>query len=266
MPDVPIFDSLTHPTVNGDWILPRYPQSSTLSLLKNSMEQAGVKWAFAVGMANIGGYEETTYINFIKNSKIRSLFPIAYISPHEEVQELKSRFKKLKNLGYFGIKLHPRLSNFCPDQKVANIVNNAFEQGLITLLCTYPYGLGHSSRINPESIMHFLEHLGSSKIILLHSGAIRLLEYMEIARVFTNVLLDLSFSICKYPGSSLDLDISFMFKHFDRRICIGSDFPEFSPVLLRERFNILGKNVPLEKLENIAYRNLIKFCGMEKLL
>ena len=51
-----------------------------------------------------------------------------------------------------------------------------------------------------------------------------------------NVLLDLSNTLLRYQGSSLDRDIAWLFRSFDRRICIGSDYPDYEPGQLRARF------------------------------
>lgn len=263
MNEIPIFDSLTHPTLSGDWILPKYPQCATLDSLRESMNQNGVKWAFAVGMENIGAYEEEAFLKLIKSHLRPVLLPVAFFSPAGGSVEIGKKLEKIKKLGYAGIKLHPRISNFLPGRDIAGVVRKAASHGLTVLMCTYPYGAGSAGKMTPEVIMEFLECLDSAKIILLHAGAVRLLEFMEITRAFPNVLLDLSLSLCKYPGSSLDFDLEFMFRNFDRRICIGSDFPEFNQKQLRERFQQFGRDLPIEKLENVAFRNLINFCGLE---
>ena len=62
-------------------------------------------------------------------------------------------------------------------------------------------------------------------MVLLHGGDVQLLRYAELVRFNANLILDLSLTIMKYAGSSLDADLSFLFREFDRRICIGSDHP-----------------------------------------
>ena len=91
----------------------------------------------------------------------------------------------------------------------------------------------------------------------------RLLEYMEIARSHPNVLLDLSMTMCKYSGSSIDADLRFALSAFDRRVCIGSDYPEYSPTTLRHRFTELGAGLEESKLENAAFRNAARFFEIE---
>ena len=65
----------------------------------------------------------------------------------------------------------------------------------------------------------------------------------------------------KYRGSSLDQDIKFLFKNFDERICIGSDYPEFSQNELIKCFKYYSKNISKKKRENIAFNNLNNFFG-----
>ena len=93
----------------------------------------------------------------------------------------------------------------------------------------------------------------------MHSGTVRLLEMIEIARSYKNILLDLSFTLCKFENSSIDLDIKFACNTFDQRICIGSDYPEFSFKKLRERFEFFTNDLSIEKSENIGYKNILNY-------
>ena len=83
------------------------------------------------------------------------------------------------------------------------------------------------------------------------------------ATALNNTLLDLSLTLCKYAGSSLDMDIQFLFKSFDRRVCIGSDHPEIRLSQVRERFNHFAANTAKEKAENIAYKNILSFTEIK---
>jgi len=72
-------------------------------------------------------------------------------------------------------------------------------------------------------------------------------------------------TIMKYAGSSLDADLSFLFREFDRRICIGSDHPEYSHQDLRTRFEGFASAIARDKAENIAFRNIMAFIGCDDL-
>jgi len=265
MNNIPIFDSLTHPMPNGKWLDKRYENKNTLAALKHQMQEANIRWSLAVGMGkNIGEYDENTYAKFITN-QADNIFPIAYFDyPNfRDVDDhmLVTHIKNLVSLGYVGIKLHPRFGHFsfC-ELQLANIIKRAAEFDLAVLLCTYCWEDSVNSGLSdPFSMMKLLSRLDGAPVILVHGGGVLLMQYIEIARAFSNVLLDLSLTLCKYVGSSLDLDLKFAFSQFDRRVCVGSDGPEFLSNNLRERFNYLSHGLSEDKLKNIGYKNILAF-------
>lgn len=263
---IPIFDSLTHPTLDGNWIMPKYKGVAYIDDLLNEMDTYHVSHAFAVGMQGIGAYDEEAYIKFIQERSNGRLFPIAYL-PFDTANAtaIKHHLSVIKKKGYVGVKIHPRISNLYLDNPLLpQAIDDANELGLAVLLCTYLYSPVQSYHINNiANIGELLTKINThSKVVLLHGGAVRLMEMMEIVRAFPNALLDLSFTLCKYAGSSLDLDLQFLFRMFDRRICIGSDFPEISLKSMRERFDYFSDGIAPEKAENIAYRNLYTLLGL----
>jgi predicted TIM-barrel fold metal-dependent hydrolase len=265
MNTIPIFDCLMHPSISGEWIK-NSSYNSPLNALLVEMKNHNVNWGFAVGMKGIGNYNDKKYVSFIRKNA-PDLFPVAFIDINrlDSQTRITSYLKKLKGLGYSGIKLHPRLAEFnLADKKLSGLVKSANDLELSVLLCTYFYSKKKNAYNNSiESLAMLLEKISDEKIILVHSGSVRLMEVAEIARVFKNTLLDLSFTMVKYEGSSIDSDIKYLFQNFDRRICVGSDFPEFSINKLRERFNFFSEGIETGKLENIAFKNVMKFTGFK---
>ena len=269
MNEIPLFDSLTHPTLTGDWIGHRYAGRNTLAELETQMERNSVRWAFAVGMAGIGGYEVAQYREFIASST-RQIHPVAYyeFDPRDGTAEIQRKVETIGRLGYRGIKLHLRFAGIpLRGDALPAIVRCATERGLFAMICTYLFGRASSETGN--TLLDFPPLLAripeEARVILLHGGTVNLMSMMEICREFPNVLLDLSWTLCKYEGSSLDQDIRFLFQQFDQRICVGSDSPEFGLDRLRRRFDFFAADTPREKNENIAFRNLMAFTGLGQL-
>ncbi len=262
---IPIFDSLTHPTISGAWIDDKKYPLNNIEYLSAEMKRHNVRWAFAAGMKNIGGYVEQKYMDFIKHNS-ENIFPLGFFDFQKvkSQKDIRTYLQKLNQLGYVGIKIHPRLSAITINDKLLPaIINRASDMGLMVFICTYFYNNLKNSPFNSvDNLYHLLFKVKNSKIILLHSGSVRLLEMMEIARAYNNILLDLSFTLCKYEGSAMDLDIQYLFRNFDRRICIGSDSPEFDLRMLRERFQFFSEKIDTVKAENIAFRNIINFTGL----
>ncbi|MDB5988718.1 MAG: hypothetical protein JWQ10_121 [Herbaspirillum sp.] len=266
MNSVPIFDSLTHPFPNGNWFHPEYDGKNTIQHLLSTMEENNVKWALAVGMGSkVGAYEEKTYVSFVRHHAA-NLFPIAFFDFEvlDSGISIKEYLQRLKDLGYVGIKIHPRISSInLSNAWLPNIITEANKLNLAILLCTYFWSKDKKLCSNtPEQLLTLLCEVPNEKLILVHGGAVRLLEVAEIARQFRETLLDLSFTICKYERSSIDLDIRFLFEKFDLRLCVGSDSPEFGASKLRERFELLTEGLDETKKKNIGYRNLQTHLGI----
>ena len=267
---IPIFDTLTHPTLDGNWIMPKYPSCASIDELLIQMRKYRICGAFAVGMQGIGNYDEDQFLQMVLGIKTRILLPIAFYTFLDKKRDtIYNDLYQLKRKGFCGIKLHPRMGGFkLNDNNMPYVIDVANELGLVVLLCTYFYDnkIGSFTN-NVDSLGEMLTRVSdNSKIVLLHGGGVRLLEMMEIVRAFPNTLLDLSLTMCKYVGSSLDMDIQFLFQQFDRRVCVGTDHPEISHQQLRERFDYFSSFTTKEKAENIAYKNIINFSGINNLL
>jgi predicted TIM-barrel fold metal-dependent hydrolase len=265
MRDIPLFDSLTHPTLDGSW-LNASVRRNTLRELEAQMAATRVRWALAVGMKGVGGYRIEAYADYIRTSS-RKIFPVAYFDfeSTDTAARIRKKLDAIARHGYVGIKLHPRISRIdLGNSKLPVVFAEAGERRLVVLLCTYLYGTSCGAR--PGSywdIARLLERVPPAcKVVLVHGGDVHLLAMREITRGRPNVLLDLSFTLCRYEGSSVDLDIRHLFRSYDRRICVGSDSPQFSLRDLRRRFDELSTGIAREKLLNIGHKNLLTFLGV----
>lgn len=254
---IPILDSLAHPTLSGDWLGAQ--QTATFEKLAKKLKTAHFKGACAIGMADLENYEHEAF--FKKCQTYPNLIPIAGFNPIKS-KNIENELIHIAQLGFKGIKIHPRFSKITLTKfDLSSTFQKAAELNLPVFYCTYMHcGLAHYPSQDPfYNLVELLKKAPNTKVILVHGGDVQVLRYAELVRFNTNLLLDLSLTILKYEGSSVDADIQFLFKKFDRRICIGTDFPEYSPQQLRERFEHFSKDLFLEKKENIAWRNLSNF-------
>jgi predicted TIM-barrel fold metal-dependent hydrolase len=258
---VPIFDSLSHPSLDGSWLSPRHGlKSNTFADNIEAMTGAGVKWAWAVAMDTSDAYAPIPYVNACVQSPV-TLLPAAFMRPPEfsSVEQIADWLRTRKQQGYRGVKLHPRLADFDFQHPwLATIIVEANKHGLLPFLCTYCYSASPTQHsLTVENLGRLLRIVPHEDIVLLHAGTTRLLEVAELTRHFKRALVDVSWTLCEYAGSSIDLDLRYVFSKCYSRVCIGSDAPEFSPVLMRARFEALTQNVPLLHRERIAFRNLL---------
>ena len=108
-----------------------------------------------------------------------------------------------------------------------------------------------------------LQQAPDARLVLLHGGTVEVLRYAEFTRANPRVLLDLSFTLMRYAGTSLDADLGYVLRTLDRRVCLGSDAPEYSPAEVRARFETLTADLPSDKRLNIAGRSLTRFLGLD---
>lgn len=177
--------------------------------------------------------------------------------------------------GAKGFHIHPRAAALSPaDPRFARILRGAAERDLVVFHCTYAFASvvapppwPGAARLPIDPLPHLaaaLADLPTLRCVLLHGGGVELLRYSEFVRANPHLLLDLSLTLMKYPGSSLDLDLAFMFAAFDRRICLGTDWPDYSPAATAARFEGFTAALPPEKRRNAASGNLRRLLRLEE--
>jgi predicted TIM-barrel fold metal-dependent hydrolase len=264
MKKIPIFDSLSHPTVTGKWkplSINSVSKNANFKSLANEMKKNKIYKTLAVGLDNFEGYSHKKFYDLCKNFK--ELVPVAGLNPIKSSKKISDEIYNLKKIGYRIVKLHPRISNFSiEDKKLISAIKAIEEQDMILLFCCYQ----HFSLKHPQekdfllSLIKLFKVCKKTKAVLLHGGSTQVMNFAEFVRANPErFLLDLSMTIFKYNKSSIDLDIKFLFNNFDERICVGSDFPEYSHFELRNRFNFFSRGLNKRKIENIAFKNLEKF-------
>lgn len=260
-----IFDSLSHPTIDQTWN-DKFCENSFEKLI-HEMDQAGIAKACAVGIEGIGSFELEKFITMASKFKNR-LFPIAGLNPKKySDNQLKDHISNIKKYGYYGIKIHPRYSNIdlnIDRKKLIYTFNEAANVNLPVFFCSYYATVAKNfpSKDALIQISKIVRETPDTKIILLHGGGVRLLEYMEFSRFNQNILLDLSLTIMKYSGSSIDLDLKYIFNNFDQRVCIGSDHPEWKLSDFYKKVTQLTEGLSNEKIDNITNNNLSHFLNL----
>jgi predicted TIM-barrel fold metal-dependent hydrolase len=222
------------------------------------LDRAAIAKACLVGLP---GVVDNQYVLECANGSNGRLIPIAGMdpsrSPHDDA--IHEEVHALAGDGFAGIKLHPRLNGYDPmDAACLQAIRAVSEHHLIVFLDTLfrqrPQATGHAADI-VDGIAH---ECAGATIVLLHAGGAALLELAEIVRLHPTLVLDLSFTLMHYEGSSLDADIRWVMRGLDERIVIGSDMPECTPADAFARAEQLGEGLPAGKWANIAYGNLAR--------
>jgi len=253
-----LFDSLTHIHKDGTW--PYKNHDASLGRLLSLFSDQYTK-SLLVSLSD----DNNAYTLKTAHYYPHYFIPIAYlkIDSNDTYESLKNKIAGIKESGFRGIKIHPRFSNLSlSDIKVKNAIDIAGKLNLVSMLCTiHGYPLPPLGRPIHDVLYEICFSNQDSKIILVHGGYFDLLATSELVRPMENVTIDLSLTISRFKNTSVISDIAYLFNTFDKRLCIGSDFPEFTIFDVVEVINkfVLDKNeIEFQKLENIFYKNLNK--------
>jgi predicted TIM-barrel fold metal-dependent hydrolase len=258
---IPLFDSLSHPSLSGDWF-GRGLDASFPGLVRG-LRAAGFSRACAVGVAGRENYEHAAFA-----AQCRAwpeLVPIAGVEP-QDADTIERELDTVHDLGFLGIKLHPRFSNFgYDDARLIPTFKAATRRKLAIFLCTYFHAPIERYPSNDPlySVVEVMKAVPDTRLVLLHGGTVDLMRWMQFARHTPNILLDISLTLMCYRGSALDLDLAWLFDGFHNRTCLGTDHPEYSHADVRLRFEEIAARATPDAARKIGGLNLARFLGVD---
>ena len=139
---------------------------------------------------------------------------------------------------------------------------------LTILWCSFDSWEKEANEMNQINLLAKLFNLTKQNTkIIMHGGGLNLLKYYEKFRFTENIFIDLSYTMEHYIQTTLKKDMIFIFKNFDKRILVGSDFPSFSLKQFKTCLNKLIKHSKInnKKKTNILINNINKIQNNELL-
>lgn len=157
------------------------------------------------------------------------LLGMANVNPFDSNAKKNLKYA-VEELKFVGLKLHPRLQDFVPDDpKVIDLVSYAGELGVPTLIDAFPDGTALMNGFDPLSFARLAKNCPNSKIILAHMGGHYCLDFLMLAKRLPNVYMDISYSLLYYRGSSIPQNILYACKSMRyEKVMYGSDYPDRS--------------------------------------
>jgi predicted TIM-barrel fold metal-dependent hydrolase len=142
-----------------------------------------------------------------------------------------ARLERAHALGVAALKFHPYLQRIVPGDfdRAATLARDAERLGMFVMVCG-SYGTRALDRHDGVRLTAALAGEVRCPIVISHAGGSRILEAMLVAEDAPQVVLDTSFSLPYYRGSSVETDFAFsMRKLGPERWVYGSDAP-FVPI------------------------------------
>ncbi len=252
-----IFDTNVHLTVSDKWNNNNFDLNKNLKKNFDKIYKKNKLKGYAcVGISNIEKYDHEP---FIKKFQKENVFVVPALNPVGKIETQLDLFKKYNCKA---VKIHPRsvnkkLSDINLDKIFFLCNKKKFSVFICTYFNDYPNNFYTS---DPKYIFaNAYKKYSDLKILLMHGGCERIMEFAELVRFSKNILLDLSLTIMKYRDSSIDNDIKFLFQNYDQKITLGSDYPEVNYKEFIKRIKFFSRGLPKDKRDNIYYKNFLKF-------
>lgn len=134
------------------------------------------------------------------------------------------------NLGYIGLKLHPRLQRYSlKNSRVEELSKIAGKLNVPVLIDAFPDGTHLMQGFSPLNYSNLALACPETKFIWAHMGGHYVLDFMMLAKRLENVYMDLSYSLLYYKENSTINDIIYSMKSMKfNKIFYGSDYPDRS--------------------------------------
>ncbi len=188
-----------------------------------------------------------------KNSRF-----VAFGSLHPYALHIDKALDEQLGLGVMGIKLHPTVQLFRPDDpRASKIYKGCSDRGLAVLIHCGPVGIAPGLGEYLTQVRWYEKPIvkhPETKFILAHAGALEFEQATELARKYPNVYLEIS-------GQSLR-GIRLMIERVDpSRILLGSDWPFYHQAIGMAKVLMLTEgNKKLRR--DILYRNAVKLLNL----
>lgn len=256
-----VVDALTHVTPDGRWFDTALDASEG-SLLRQ-LDDAAIERAVVVALA---GHVPNDFIVGLADRHGDRLLPVGGFNPGAwptTAQVATEARAQLRDAGLVGVKLHPRMHRYDPlDPRVLALLGemSAWPAPPAVWLCTLFHYRGGALRKPPvETIYELVNSFPGLRFVLAHGGGPDLLRLATAVRPCPNALLDLSFTLVRFAGSTVDTDLRYLLGAFDRRLVFGSDFPEIPVTEARTALENIGAGAKSGAVARVLGQNLVDF-------
>lgn len=167
-------------------------------------------------------------------------------------------------LGFRGLKLHPRIQRYRPDDVgCVAVVRRAGDLGMPVLLDCFPDGDWLMAGLSVLQYATLAREAPGTKVIVAHAAGHHCLDLLMLAKRVKNLWFDISYSLLYYKSPVIDSLFYSMKSMRYERVLFGTDYPDRplkasveSSLELFNRFGVVG-----EERDKILWKNALKLLG-----
>jgi predicted TIM-barrel fold metal-dependent hydrolase len=139
------------------------------------------------------------------------------------IEELKKGFE----LGYRGVKLHPRIQRYRPDDTACiKLVRKAGELSMPVLLDCFPDGDWLMAGLNVLQYANLARQAPETTVIVAHAAGHYCLDLLMLAKRVKNIWFDISYSLLYYGSPVVESIFYAMESIRYERVLFGTDYPD----------------------------------------
>jgi predicted TIM-barrel fold metal-dependent hydrolase len=261
-----VIDANVHASLDGGWFDTGHDAS--LGRLLAEMDAAGVDRAVLTGLHGAVSTDDVLALCADAQGRllpVGSFDPCAYPTPAEACAQAR---RELSGRGLIGVKLHPRLGRYdVLDDRVLAFLDDlaTWDERWAVWICTFLHVPGMRPRSGPiEALCEIVGRNPSLPFVLAHGGGPDLLSLATAVRSAPNALLDISFTITRFEGTSVHLDLAHLLTNFENRLVFGSDFPEAQPGRARELLEDLAATAHPDAIPKVLGENLCRALALDR--
>lgn len=172
------------------------------------------------------------------------------------------------DLGFQGLKLHPRIQGYKPDDDACiSVVRLAGEMDMPVLLDCFPDGDWLMAGLNVLSYAALAREAPDTKIIVAHAAGHHCLDLLMLAKRVKNLWFDVSYSLLYYDAPVLKSLFYALASIRYERVLFGTDYPDRplktsvqKSLALMDKFGVTG-----EAREKLLWKNALELLQLNPL-
>jgi len=169
-------------------------------------------------------------------------------------------------LGFRGLKLHPRIQRYRPDDAACvAVVQRAGDLGMPVLLDCFPDGDWLMAGLSVLQYATLAREAPETKVIVAHAAGHHCLDLLMFAKRVKNLWFDISYSLLYYSDPVVELLFYTLKSMRYERVLFGTDYPDrlLCPsversLALMDKFGVVG-----EARERLLWKNALDLLKLK---
>ena len=225
----------------------------TLGNLRKIMTQVGISYCVTLPVATKPNQVES--INqWIEANRQEGILPFGAI--HPDYPHIERELKRIKELGFYGVKLHPDYQEFYPHEERMNNIYEICQSSnlMIAFHCGDDIGYSRPGHSLPRLIARVCERFPQLRILAAHFGGFEMWDQALKYLIGREIYIECSFTFGYIETKRFDEIIK---KHNKDLIMLGSDSPWGSIVTNIEGISISSlSDIQKEKILGLNAQRL----------